>query len=576
MQPPIPTDPTTPDGLARVEATIEGTGAALPPAPPRRGRKAVVIAVASMVGLAGFAAAASFMALRGSGESLASKIPADTDVVVTAYLDPAASQKVNLFRLTSAFPSLGGEAEVSGRAGDFVDSALNQIGLTHSDLDWVGSQVALTVDVGSGTDPKMAILIDTTDEAAAEASLATARNGQALGSWDWTQEDHGGVQAWVARTPSSSATMGIVDSTVVLATDPGTFDAIVAASGGGAPALADDQNFVDTMAGLPQARLGMVYVAPRDLLSALDRFAGAGAPELGTAAGVDIGAIRGIGVTLAAEPDAMAIDTEVTLDPSLLSPEQLAALGAGDHRNALLSAVPADALAFMGLEHLDTGIETALADLPSDQRDALDQSGIEPAIRSLTGDMAIELSMPGGSSPPVGALMVSTDDADAMRAAFELAGQALSSDSPTVDPTALLGVGPGGDNAPRWETVDHDGVTVSFLPGEGGSTGLRPAYAIFDGTAVIASSEEEAFRIIDAAHGAPNAMDVERVSSAIADVSDSEDVMYVDLAGILGAVADTGAMSPGVRDDLEALQTLVIGSQSDTGHQHARVVLRIG
>lgn len=107
MQPPIPTDPATPDGLTRVEATIEGTGVTLPPAPPRRGRKAVVIAVASVVGLAGFAAAASFMALRGSGEALASKIPADTDIVVTAYLDPAASQKVNLFRAWTTTRSAG-------------------------------------------------------------------------------------------------------------------------------------------------------------------------------------------------------------------------------------------------------------------------------------------------------------------------------------------------------------------------------------------------------------------------------------------------------------------------------------
>ena len=118
------------------------------PAPPaRRARKAVVIVVASVVGLAGVAAAASFVALSGSSETLTTKLPADTDVVVTAYLDPAASQKVNLFRLTSAFPSLGGESEVTGRAGDRVDAMLETTGLTHDDFDWLGSQVAVAVDV---------------------------------------------------------------------------------------------------------------------------------------------------------------------------------------------------------------------------------------------------------------------------------------------------------------------------------------------------------------------------------------------------------------------------------------------
>ena len=123
MQPPTPNDPASPDSLTYVEATVEGADAPVPPPPARRGRKAVVIAVAAAVGLAGVAAAASFVALSGSSETLTTKLPADTDVVVTAYLDPAASQKVNLFRLTSAFPTLGAEPEVTGRAGDWAARA---------------------------------------------------------------------------------------------------------------------------------------------------------------------------------------------------------------------------------------------------------------------------------------------------------------------------------------------------------------------------------------------------------------------------------------------------------------------
>ena len=88
--------------------------------------------------------------------------------------------------------------------------------------------------------------------------------------------------------------------------------------------------------------------------------------------------------------------------------------------------VPADALGFMGLEHLDADLRAALAGLPSDQRAALDQSGLRPAIDSLTGDLALELSKPPGAEPPAGALMVGTGDEQAMTAALEVAAKTLS------------------------------------------------------------------------------------------------------------------------------------------------------
>jgi len=565
VQPPTPNDPANPDGLTRVEASIEGAGTAMPPPPARRLRKAVVIGVASLVGLAGVAAAASFMALRGSSETLTTKLPADTDVVVTAYLDPAASQKVNLFRLTSAFPSLGDEATVTGRAGDWVDQMLNAAGLSHTDLDWVGSQVAVAVDVRSDGDPAVAVLVDATNEADADASLTRLRDGPLFTATKWSQEDHGGVRTWVGDDGYQQAYMGIVDGTVVIANDDAIFDGIVATSNGVDPSLADDQSFTDTMKGLPEARLGMLYVAPADLLAQVNRTQGTGVSDLGTAAGLDPAAVRGIGLAVSAEPGALAVDAEVTIDPSKLTPEQLDAYGAPDHENTQLAKVPADALGFLGVQHLDAGLDAALADLPSDQRVALDQSGLEPAIASLTGDIAVEISKQASASAPAGALMIGTGDEQAMATALRVASQ-------TVWGAVVF------DSAPpmTWKTVEHDGVTVAYLPGDGSGLGLAPAYAVFDGTGLLASSKEEAFRIIDTAHGAPNAMSSDAASTALADVPDSEQVMYLDLQGIVNAVANTGMMDPEIRGDLAALHTLVAGSQNDTTHQHARLVLRAG
>jgi hypothetical protein len=563
-------DPIRSDELTHVDAMVVEDESRPPGA--GRGRRAAVIAVAAVVGLAGVGAAASFLALRGSGEALTTKVPADTDVVVTAYLDPAASQKVNLFRLTSSVPSLGGEQELAGRAGEWIDSLLSETGLTHADLDWVGSQVGVAVDVRADADPAVTLLIDADDETAAAETLGALRDSEAFRGTVWNEEDHGGVQVWVGAGDDPGF-MGIVDGTVVIANDASAIDGVIAASQGETPALADDPDYLDTMAALPEARLGMAYVAPDDLVRLLDRMGGASLTEASTTAGVELDAVRGIGIAVSAEPDAIAVDAEMTIDPSKLGSAQLAALDAEDHDNALLSMVPADALAFLGFQHLDAGLETALADLPPAQRDALEGSGLEPAISSLTGDLAVEVSMPAGASTPAGAVLLGTDDEAAMRAALEVIGEGAAAGLFGTQVPSSRAELTGSESL--WRTIDHDGVTVTYVAGDGNGSGIAPAYAVFDGIGMVASSEEEAFRVIDAARGAPDVTAAEPVTAALGAVP-GEDVVYVDLAGVIDAIADTGAMDPEIGDDLEALRTLVIGSESDVEHQHARIVITVG
>ena len=71
-------------------------------------------------------------------------------------------------------------------------------------------------------------------------------------------------------------------------------------------------------------------------------------------------------------------------------------------------------------------------------------------------------------------------------------------------------------------------------------------------------------------------MSVDAVTSALDAVPGSEQVLYLDLAGIVNAVADTEMMDPETRANLDPLRTLVAGTQTDTEHQHARLVLRVG
>ena len=399
--------------------------------------------MASVVGLAGIAAATSFIALRGSSETLTTKLPADTDVVVTAYLDPAASQKVNLFRLTSAFPSLGDEATVTGRAGDGVDSMLQATGLRRDDLGWVGSQVAVAVDVRPEGMPAIAMLLDATNEADAEASLRTLRGGPLFVDTKWTQEDHGDVHAWVGDDGYQQTYVGIVDGTVAIANDAQVFDGIVATANGSEPSLADDQNFVDTMAGLPESRLGMLYVAPGDLLALVDRMRGPGVADLGTAAGVDPAAVRGIGahalgrVRLAR---AGFRDHDRPLEAHAGAARRLRRRRSREHpaddgprrRARLHGAGTPGCRSPSGARRPAAGSARGARPERAATRDRL--------AHGRPGAGALEAA---GRQPPAGALMVGTGDEQAMTAALQVAAKTLSEGLVT-------------DGAPSsaWKTVD--------------------------------------------------------------------------------------------------------------------------
>jgi len=91
--------PAAPEGALPITmAEVTEGGEAAPPA-PRRGLKVAGIALAAVLVLVGAAGAAAFMLLRGSSEAILDKVPASADVVVTANLDPAASQKLNLYSI---------------------------------------------------------------------------------------------------------------------------------------------------------------------------------------------------------------------------------------------------------------------------------------------------------------------------------------------------------------------------------------------------------------------------------------------------------------------------------------------
>ena len=141
-----------------------------------------MIAVLVVLGVGGSAFA--FMKLRGSSDLLMRQVPAGADVVATVYLDPAASQKVNLFRMTGRFPLLGSESDLTQQLDTMLDQAGRPVGLDHNDFDWIGSQAAVVVDLAGASTPNTEVLIDVDDVDAATGDVGEGPHGRRHLGWD--------------------------------------------------------------------------------------------------------------------------------------------------------------------------------------------------------------------------------------------------------------------------------------------------------------------------------------------------------------------------------------------------------
>jgi hypothetical protein len=120
-------------------------------------------------------------------------------------------------------------------------------------------------------------------------------------------------------------------------------------------------------------------------------------------------------------------------------------------------------------------------------------------------------------------------------------------------------------------------VTVTFAK----DIGVPVAYAVVDGAGVIASSAQEIDRIIDAAHGAPSIVDDPGYNAAASAVAATDGILYVDVSGILAAVHQElppellADFDREVAPNIEPIEAVVMGSQSDASHQHMRLFVRI-
>ncbi len=534
------------------------------PPPRRHGRRTLVAVLVGAAVVLGGGGALAFFMMRGAPERLAGVVPAQADVFVTVYLDPSAGQKVNLLGLAKRFPDLGKGRDLSGRVDDLLDQGLADTGLTHDDVrPWLGSELGLSVEFGDDGIPHPALLIATTDPDAAQAAL------EKLADQDLQVHEYDGVQ--ISVTKDGEGAFAIVDDVAVAASDETTVRRAIDAAHGTIPDISTSQVYLDTIDGLPEGKLAMAFA---NVAGLVDRFGSQTAASAAIGAGGlgQLDVIEGVGASLSAETDGLALDVTTKYDAAKLSQAQRDLVTAADHENTTLALVPDDAFAVSAQEHMDTILKMALDQIEQQvpgAADPIDQAGVHELLTAMTGDIALEVG-PGSDAAVSGALIVGTDDPEQMGTFLEgVAGFATQAMAQSGE-------------APPLATERYQGVEIRYLDDPAlAQLGFAPAYAVMEGTGVLATSPQEIHQLIDTNASGQDVRTAPAYSSATATVPTAESVFFLDVQAIASTIRENlppqeqAVYDRDVAPNLAPITAFVVGSESDEQHQRIRMFLQI-
>lgn len=542
-----------------------------PPEPRRRGAKIAAVVVAAVLVVGAAAGAFAYFTLRGASESVLDKVPVSADLVVVAHLDPAASQKENLFRMTAEFPDLGTQEELTQRLNDLLDEGLRDAGLTHDDLGWIGGEIGAYADIGAGA-PSFAAILSVDDESAADDAITRLRESATASGTTYSSTTISGVEVWVPSSSDQPAA-AVFHGVAVLASDENAIRAVIDTANG-ASSVQDDAAFQGVMDRLPEDNLGFAYVNVEQLVSLLDSIPSGLLPT--TPSLSQLNGTQGVGFSISAEPAGLAIDSVVTTDPSKLTEAQRDALAAGDEPNPLLALVPADAYAVVAAngganQGTVRGSLNQLGQIdPSTARliRRLRLTGPDGVLSHLTGDAALQVGPAKGLIPVGGTVVIGVDDADAVSAWLDRYLPVLLHEADLV---------PGG-NLPL-ASEDYNGVRITSVR----SPIPTPiAWGVLDSALVVGLSPEAVEQAVDLSQAGTGGITTDPgYTSAVESMPGTQSVLYVDVQSIMSAVQGfMGAeqyqtfLDEGGRD-VEPIEAVVAGSASDENGTTSRLLIRI-
>ena len=528
------------DGSGSLESGWTAGSAQPEPTPGRtKWVKRLLVIIVALVVTGGIAAGAIiFLALRGTEDVIDRMVPGNTTVYVTAYLDPALQQKLNLRSLSKRFPKFASSQELNRRIDDALNDGLRDLGLNSADVrPWLGTQMAALVSV-DGDQSMEAFLIASKDEAAATVALAKIRTGPEGSAAAWKEQEHEGVTISVGSVADGpDMVYALVDHVVVLATDAAIVEEVIDTAAGKISSLRESADFAATQGPLPKERVALAYVNIRPLVEKFKQSLTEGGEfdlsQVSSSFG-QLDALTGLGATLSAEPTGIALDLNVGVDATKLTGEQKELLTEAPHENSVLSFTPKDAYGVFALTGLRQTMQSALDELAKDESFAdLDQElGLTEMVGHLTGDYGLEAAPAAGPIYAGEALLVGTDDDAGMQAFLDgLASRAAEELEAAFPEAPFL----------EFERKSYKGVTITYLPVEElREFGVAPAYAVSEGMTIIASSPDQVQAILDSrASGDSIAFSQSFIDALGPGGTSNNGMLYIDIEAVVGAYRNT-------------------------------------
>jgi Protein of unknown function (DUF3352) len=395
-------------------------------------------------------------------------VPADALVYLHLSTDTdreAVEQALDLAERFPAFPRLRDAAV--GR----LSTATAGVSFERDVRPWLGDEAALALlNTRSQTAGSLVVL------AVADRKKADAFLSRVAGTPNRTEYRGADVLSY------GNAVAAFVDDFLVIGQQEGV-RAAIDAQAGRAPPLSRNDVYRRATDDLDDGRVADVYASP----DGVSRLLAAQGGALGAAGALlDQPALQGTAMSLSPRSDGLALRVHSVLDPRLA--RQVSRSKPFEPK--LVSSVPENAMAYLGLTRLDRAGERLLAAglagggagrqltqlLARAQRDLDRRAGVDlrrDVLPLLQGEVALWLAP--AIPAPILTLIASTDDEDRTREAFaRLQG-----------PLARLLAQPGSDQVASFRERDVDGAQVfQLLLGPG----IELDYAVFDGKLVVSTS----------------------------------------------------------------------------------------
>ena len=503
------------------------------PRPHRRRRVLLSALVVIVIGAGTVGGLFGFRLLNGSADSLVSLAPSDSVVYVDAHLDPSAGQKLALNGLLDKFPALSGSSR-DDTINRWLDTALKQVGLTHTDVrPWLGNDISVVVPANAfdhspaaiSQVPSVTVLVSSTDDSAAQAAVDKVRQRS---SSNTSTATYHGVTVTTAPAGGQPVDFAVAGHALIIGTTAQAVDEVIDTAQGRHAALQSNTVYTRAVEQLPSDRIGVAFVDIGALAQQVAKAAGQGLGQ-GSA-----GALQGysaVALALVAQSNGLSVTGVEDFDASKLDTDQRTALRAAPHVNGSLSFMPRSAYVAGTLTGIKQTIQSLLDSFGSgsglDVNSILQQLGLTGpggVIDHLNGDAGIDLTPSLHSDTPGGAIVVGTDS-DSVAQSFVTNLMDLVCDCAASDPAQVTQQPYGGT------------VITSLNSSPGDRSGIDPSWAVFHGWIIAGSSPDQVKAALDADRGGATLATNPDYTAVMSQVGGSNNGgLFVDMQPLLSVI----------------------------------------